>query len=180
MVTGNTKWNVLTANVDASLAAAGKETATALDSTNPDLRPFSARGGKLIMYHGWDDPAISPWNSIVYYQSVQKTMSPEKTESFMRLYMAPGVEHCVGGPGPSSFGQLGISTSGGPKYGMFDALVDWVEKDAPAGTVIATKYAPDNKVLMTRPLCPYPAVAKYKGTGDTNDAANFACSKDGE
>jgi tannase/feruloyl esterase len=180
MVTGNTKWNVLTANVDASLAAAGKETATALDSTNPDLRPFSARGGKLIMYHGWDDPAISPWNSIAYYQSVQKTMSPEKTESFMRLYMAPGVEHCVGGPGPSSFGQLGISTSGGPKYGMFDALVDWVEKDAPAGTVIATKYAPDNKVLMTRPLCPYPAVAKYKGTGDTNDAANFACSRDGE
>jgi Tannase and feruloyl esterase len=96
----------------------------------------------------------------------------------MRLYMAPGMEHCAGGPGPSAFGQLGIATSNGPKYGVFDALVDWVEKDVPAGNVIATKYTPDNKVLMTRPLCPYPAIAKYKGTGDSNDAANFACSKE--
>ena len=85
------------------------------------------------MYHGWNDPAISPWNSIAYYQSVQKTMGAEKTESFMRLYMAPGMEHCAGGPGPSAFGQLGIPTSNGPKYGVFDALVDWVEKDVPAG-----------------------------------------------
>jgi hypothetical protein len=180
MVTGDTKWNILTANVDASLAAATKETATALNSTNPDLSPFSARGGKLIIYHGWNDPAISPWGSIHYYQSVQKTMSPEKAESFLRLYMVPGMEHCVGGPGAAAFGQLGIPTSQGPKYGVFDALVDWVEKDIPAKDVIATKYAPDNKVMMTRPLCPYPAVAKYKGSGDTNDAANFACTKDSE
>jgi Tannase and feruloyl esterase len=180
MVTGDTKWNILTANVDASLAAANKETAAALDSTNPDLSPFSARGGKLIMYHGWNDPAISPWNSIAYYQSVQKTMGAEKAESFMRLYMVPGMEHCVGGPGPAAFGQLGIPTGTGPKYGVFDALVDWVEKDVPAKDVIATKYTPDNKVMMTRPLCPYPAIAKYKGSGDTNDAANFACTKDGE
>ncbi len=180
MVTGNTKWNILTADVDASLAAASKETATALNSTNPDLRPFSARGGKLIMYHGWNDPAISPWGSVMYYQSVQKTMGAEKTDSFMRLYMAPGMEHCTGGPGPSAFGQLGIPTSSGPKYGVFDALVDWVEKGVPAENVIATKYTPDNKVMLTRPLCPYPAVAKYKGAGDTNDAANFTCSKDSE
>jgi feruloyl esterase len=151
-----------------------------LDSTNPDLSPFSARGGKLIMYHGWNDPAISPWNSIAYYQNVRKTMGAEKAESFLRLYMVPGMEHCVGGPGPAAFGQLGISTSTGPKYGVFDALVDWVEKDVPAKDVIATKYTPDNKVMMTRPLCPYPAIAKYKGTGDTNDAANFSCTKDGE
>jgi Tannase and feruloyl esterase len=180
MVTGDAKWSLLQADVDASLAAAIKETSTALDSTNPDLSPFSARGGKLIMYHGWDDPAISPWNSIAYYQSVQKTMSPEKTDSFMRLYMAPGVEHCVGGPGPSSFGQMGLATAVGPKYGIFDVLVDWVEKGVPAADVIATKYTPDNKVLMARPLCPYPAVAKYKGAGDTNDASNFACSKPAE
>ena len=179
MVTGDPKWNVLRADVDASLAAAGKETAADLDSTSPDLSQFSARGGKLIMYHGWNDPAISPWNSIAYYQSVQQTMGREKTESFLRLYMAPGMEHCVGGPGPAAFGQLGIATSKGPKYGVFDALVDWVEKGVPAEQVIATKYtsAPngENKATMTRPLCPYPAVAKYKGTGDTNDAANFAC-----
>jgi hypothetical protein len=180
MVTGNTKWNLLTADVDASLAAANKETATALNSTNPDLSPFAARGGKLIMYHGWDDPAISPWGSIDYYQSVQKTMGAEKTDSFMRLYMAPGMEHCTGGPGPSAFGQLGIPTTNGPKYGVFEALVGWVEKDVPAGQVIATKYTPDNKVVGTRPLCPYPAIAKYKGSGDIKDAANFACGKNSE
>jgi Tannase and feruloyl esterase len=178
MVTNDPKFNILTADVAASLQLAIKATATALDSTNPDLSAFKARGGKLIMYHGWNDPAISPWNSIAYYTSVQKTMGAETASSFTRLYMVPGMEHCAGGPGPAAFGQLGIPTTNGPKYGVFDALVGWVEKGDPADTVMATKYAPDNKVEMTRPLCPYPAVAKYKGTGDTNDAANFGCGKD--
>jgi hypothetical protein len=182
MVTNDPKWNPLTADVDASLQQAVKTTAAELDSTSSDLSQFAARGSKLILYHGWNDPAISPWNSIAYYESVQKAMTPEKAETFLRLYMVPGMEHCVGGPGPAAFGQLGIPTSTGPKYGVFDALVDWVEKDVPAETVTATKYAPapdgTNKVAMTRPLCPYPAVAKYKGTGDTNDAANFACGKE--
>jgi Tannase and feruloyl esterase len=129
------------------------------------------------MYHGWDDPAISPWNSISYYENVQKTMGEADAASFLRLYMVPGMEHCAGGPGPAAFGQLGIATTNGPKYGVFDALVDWVEKGTPPETVIATKYQPhsDTKVIMTRPLCPYPALATYKGAGDTNDAANFAC-----
>jgi feruloyl esterase len=177
MVTGDPQWNILTADVDASLQAAIKQTVTELDATNPDLSRFHARGGKLIIYHGWNDPAISPWNSITYYQSVQKTMGDAEADVFLRLYMAPGMEHCAGGPGPAAFGQLGIPTTNGPKYGVFDALVGWVEKGVPAETVIATKYTPDNKVMMTRPLCPYPAVAKYRGTGDTNDAANFACRK---
>ena len=182
MVTGDPHWNALTANVDASLAAATKETAAALDATNPDLSQFSSRSGKLIMYHGWNDPAISPWNSIAYYQNVQTTMGADKAESFTRLYMVPGMEHCLGGPGPSAFGQLGIPTSQEPKYGVFDALVDWVEKGVPPSEVIATKYTTtaggEHKATMTRPLCPYPAVAKYKGSGDTNDAANFACNKE--
>jgi hypothetical protein len=178
MVTGDPKWNILTADVGASLQQAIKKTAGDLDSTNPDLSDLRARGGKLIMYHGWNDAAISPWNSIAYYQSVQKTMGEADAASFLRLYLAPGMEHCAGGPGPASFGQLGIPTTNGPKYGVFDALVDWVEKGTPPDTVIATKYEPqDNKVVMTRPLCPYPAVATYKGTGDTNEASNFACSK---
>jgi hypothetical protein len=104
-------------------------------------------------------------------------MGDAEASGFLRLYMVPGMEHCAGGPGPAAFGQLGIPTTGGPKYGVFDALVDWVEKGVPAENVIATKYSPDNKVTMTRPLCPYPALAKYKGTGDTNDAASFACTK---
>jgi len=182
MVTGDPKWNVLTANVDASLKQAISVTAADLDATSPDISRFVARGGKLILYHGWNDPAISPWNSIAYYESVQKQMGEKETESFLRLYMAPGVEHCLGGPGPDSFGQLGLPTATGPKYGVFDALVDWVEKSVPAGTVVATKYVPgtngENKVAMTRPLCAYPSVAKYKGTGDTGDAANFSCVKE--
>ncbi len=177
MVADDPKWNILTADVAASLQAATRKTAAELDATNPDLGGLRARGGKLIMYHGWNDPAISPWNSIAYYQSVQKAMGDSEASGFLRLYMVPGMEHCVGGPGPSALGQLGIATTGGPKYGVFDALVDWVEKDTPAETVVATKYGPDNKAAMTRPLCPYPAVAKYKGAGDTNDAANFVCSK---
>jgi hypothetical protein len=177
MVTGDPKWNILTADVGALLQQAIKTTAGDLDSTNPDLSGLRARGGKLIMYHGWDDPAISPWNSISYYENVQKTMGEADAASFLRLYMVPGMEHCAGGPGPAACGQLGIATTNGPKYGVFDALVDWVEKGTPPETVIATKYQPhsDTKVIMTRPLCPYPALATYKGAGDTNDAANFAC-----
>ena len=104
-------------------------------------------------------------------------MGDTETSQFVQLYMVPGMEHCAGGPGPSAFGQLGIATTNGPKYGVFDALVDWVEKSAPPQQVIATKFAADKKAVMTRPLCPYPELAKYKGAGDTNDAANFACTK---
>ena len=182
MVTGAPKWNVLTANVDESLKQAAATTGAELNATNSDLSRFAAHGGKLIVYHGWNDPAISPWNSIHYYESVEKQMSAEKASSFIRLYMAPGVAHCVGGPGPSSFGQFGLATTGASKYGIFDSLVDWVEKSTPPESVVATKYAPGadgaNKVAMTRPLCPYPQVAKYKGTGDSNDAANFSCAKE--
>ncbi len=181
MVMNDPKLNVLAADVSTLLQQATKMTAQDLDATNADLGAFKARGGKLILYHGWNDPAISPWNSIAYYGSVQKAMSPAVASSFVRLYMAPGMEHCAGGPGPAAFGQLGIPTTGGPKFGVFDALVDWVEKDVPAGQVVATKYATGEgapRVLMTRPLCPYPAIARYKGTGDTNAASSFACRKD--
>jgi feruloyl esterase len=177
MVTEDPKWNVLTADASASFQQATQKTADALDSTNPDLSRFRARGGKLILYHGWNDPAISPWNSIAYYEKVQKTIGEKETAEFVQLYMVPGMEHCAGGPGPASFGQLGIPTTGGPKYGVFDALVDWVEKDVRAEKVIATKYSLENKAVMTRPLCPYPQQAKYKGAGDTSDAANFVCSQ---
>jgi Tannase and feruloyl esterase len=177
MVTGDPKLNLLTANVDQLWHESEAKTAADVDAVNPDLKPFSARGGKLILYHGWNDPAISPWNSIAYYESVQKATAG--ANSFLRLYMVPGMEHCAGGPGPASFGQLGIPTTNGPKYGVFDALVNWVEKDVAPTSVITTKYGPGEgaKVVMTRPLCPYPAIAIYNGTGDTNQAANFTCTK---
>jgi feruloyl esterase len=181
IVTGDPKWNVLTADIDETLRQSNEKSAADLDSTSSDLRQFAGRGGKLILYHGWNDPAISPWNTIAYYKEVQKTMGVEKADSFTRLYMIPGMEHCAGGPGPSSFGQFGMGTAKGPANGLFDSLQDWVEKGSPADDVVATKYAQGAggamKAVMTRPLCAYPAVAKYKGSGDSNDAANFTCEK---
>jgi len=178
MVSGDPKWNVLTANVDQSLQQAIARTSSELDATNPDLSRFATRGGKLIVYHGWNDPAISPWNSVAYYKSVQQQMGEDKADSLMRLYMVPGMEHCTSGPGADSFGQLGIPTATGSKYGLFDSLVDWVEKGSPADNVVATKDEQGGKVEMSRPLCAYPKIAKYKGSGDTTDAANFSCASD--
>jgi feruloyl esterase len=180
IVTGDPKWNPLTVDLEDSVRQSTQKTAADLDSTNPDLSRFAAHGGKLIIYHGWNDPAISPWNTIAYYKSVQRQMGAQKVDSFASLYMAPGVEHCVGGPGPSAFGQLGIPTAKDSKFGIFDALEDWVEKDTPPPEIVATKYDADEKgarkPVMTRPLCPYPQVAKYNGSGDPNDAASFACT----
>jgi feruloyl esterase len=106
-------------------------------------------------------------------------MGAKKTGDFMRLYMVPGMEHCAGGPGPSSFGQLGLTTATGSEYGVYTALEQWVEKSIPPTEVVATKYSgegPAKKAKMTRPLCAYPQIAKYNGAGDTNDSASFVCS----
>ena len=180
MVTGDPKWNPLTVDPEQALRQSREKEAADLDATDPDLTKFSAHGGKLILYHGWNDQAISPWNTINYYKSVQQKMGDARAESFLRLYMAPGVEHCAGGPGPSFFGQFGLQTAAEPSYGLFDSLVSWVEKATPEENITATKYGPGENgaphVVMTRPLCAYPTVPKYSGSGDTNDAANFTCA----
>jgi feruloyl esterase len=175
MILDDPQWNGFTADVDASLKEADEKTARILNATDPDLSRFAAHGGKLILYHGWNDPAISPLNTISYYGSVGAKLGEQKEASFVRLYMAPGMEHCAGGPGPSAFGQLGIPSAKGEKYGAFTALEDWVEAGKVPGEIIATRYSAPGKVQMTRPLCPYPQVAKYNGTGDADDAASFAC-----
>lgn len=182
MVFEDPSWSYFHAKVDDVVRAADRKTASILNATDPDLHRFQARGGKLILYHGWNDPAIAPLNAIDYYKSVQSKMNPQVTSQFVRLYMAPGLQHCIGGPGASAFGQLGVATAKGPKYGIYDALEAWVEKGTAPRDVTATKYAGDGtqKVLMTRPLCPYPEVAKYKGSGDTNDSDNFACASPGQ
>lgn len=179
MVTGDPKANVLAIGEDELLRASKEKGAADLDATNPDLSRFQARGGKLILYHGWNDPAISPSNTISYFESVQRQMGAGQTASFVRLYMVPGMEHCTGGPGASGFGQLGIPTASGSKFGVFDQLENWVEKGSDSGEVIATKYGAGKDGAMekvfTRPLCAWPSVARYSGSGDPNDAANFSC-----
>ncbi|HEV2349780.1 MAG TPA: tannase/feruloyl esterase family alpha/beta hydrolase [Terriglobia bacterium] len=179
MVYAKAGWDFKTFDIDQATRLADAKTADALNSTNPDLTPFMKRGGKLILYHGWSDAAISPLYTIDYYQSVQTKMGRRSTASFTRLFMAPGMQHCGGGPGPSIFGQDPGDPASDAEHNIYIALEQWVEKGSAPSSVIATKYVQDNRsqgVQMTRPLCPYPQIAKYKGSGDTNDAANFACA----
>jgi hypothetical protein len=171
-------WAVKTFSLDRDLAQAEALTAHALNAIDPDLKPFVARGGKLILYQGWSDPATPPLNTINYYQSVTTTMGKSGAASFVRLFMVPGMEHCGGGPGPNYFGQDG-DERGGPESRIYAAIEQWVEKNVAPTHIIATKYANSAKsqgdVKMTRPLCAFPQVAKYKGSGDINNAANFTC-----
>ena len=179
MVYEKADWDPKTFQLDAALKLAESKTVQALNATNPDLKPFMARGGKLILYHGWSDAAIPAPNSINYYESVVKTIGQGNTDSFLRLYMVPGMQHCAGGPGASSFGEDNGPVPNDPEHNIFNALEDWVEKGAAPSRIVATKFvegANPAKVQMTRPLCPYPQVAKYKGTGDPDQASSFVCA----
>ena len=133
-----------------------------LSPRDPDLRPYKNRGGKLIMYHGWADPAISAYGTLDYHDKVvQAVGGAREADTFLRTYFVPGMHHCSGGPGPNSFEML-------------PALEDWVERGVAPARIIAS-HVIDGKVVRTRPLCPHPQVAKYAGSGDVNDAANFRC-----
>jgi Tannase and feruloyl esterase len=182
MVYRDAHWDPKTFNVDDGLKLAIERTATAVNSTDPNLKAFAAHGGKLILYHGWNDAGISPLSTIDYYGKVVATNSNAQT--FTRLFMAPGMQHCSGGPGPSSFGQGGWRPGAGPddaQHNLYRALEDWVDQGVAPEQVIAAKIEADEKtgakIVMTRPLCAYPKHAKYIGNGDTNDAANFTCSE---
>jgi feruloyl esterase len=178
MVYGNPDWDFKTLDVDRDFKAASKRMAPILDATNPDLRRFQARGGKLILYHGWSDAAIPGQNTINYFRSVQKKMGADNTAKFVRLFMAPGVQHCAGGSGANVFGQAGPPQRDAD-HDIGAALERWVEQGVAPERVVATRYKGQTAatgVDKTRPLCAYPMVARYKGSGNTNDAANFACA----
>ncbi|MGC2829268.1 MAG: tannase/feruloyl esterase family alpha/beta hydrolase [Candidatus Acidiferrum sp.] len=179
MVYDDANWDYKKASLDGAVAAADKKFAGVLNATDADLRPFRAHGGKLIIYHGWNDAAISALNSINYFESVENKMGRQEADSFVRLFMVPGMQHCGGGPGPDIFGQFGMSPVKDAQHDIYMALEQWVEKGEAPSTVIATKPPSGNGLgarVMTRPLCAFPQVAKYKGTGDSNDAANFVCA----
>jgi feruloyl esterase len=135
-----------------------------IGTDNPDLTAFRARGGKAILWHGWADQLITPEGTIDYYSRVQQQMGgPKSTSEFIRLFMAPGVAHCAGGAGPQPTGQL-------------EALLAWVEDGRAPETLKAVRRDQAGAAMRSRPLCAYPLVLKYKGTGSTDDAASFACS----
>jgi hypothetical protein len=180
MVYDDPHWDFKTFTVDDGLTTAIAKTAKALNATDPNLKPFSSRGGKLILYHGWNDPAISPLSTIDYYQQVQQANS--NADSFVRLFLVPGMQHCYAGPGASSFGQFGWRPGTGPddvQHDIYRALEQWVDGGMAPEQVIAAKIESDGKsapkLTMTRPVCAYPKEPKYNGSGDTSDAANFSC-----
>jgi tannase/feruloyl esterase len=180
MVYGRPDWNSDGFELESDLRAAVEKTAQALDATDANLDPFRARGGKLILYHGWEDPAIPATSTINYYDEVVSRVGRRNADVFVRLYLAPGVQHCAGGPGPDAFGQMDEWSSDEPTHTLRVALEQWVEKGAAPSRVIASKFAgegPARKTTMTRPLCPYPLEARYVGKADANDAASFACAR---
>ncbi|MGH9406890.1 MAG: tannase/feruloyl esterase family alpha/beta hydrolase [Terriglobia bacterium] len=172
-------WNPRSLNFESDMTLTDKKLASVLNATDPNLSRFEARGGKLILYHGWADAAIPPMNTVNYFKSVVGAMGEKQTGKFVRLYMVPGMQHCGGGVGPDSFGAA-PSVNVDAEHSMFDSLELWVEHGTAPGAIIATKrsnpFNPGSVVQMTCPLCPYPEVARYKGSGDTNQAANFICA----
>jgi hypothetical protein len=192
-VYNDASWSDLKLNVDTTPADAEKAVGQYLNATDLNFTEFKKRGGKYIQWHGLADGLVTPLGSIDYYQRVVAAQGGskgkdwpagnidsaglEKTQQFYRLFLAPGVSHCGGGPGPNQLGQAG--GDGDAEHDIVVALEQWVEKRTPPTRIVATKFVGDDRtkgVAMTRPLCAYPQAAKYKGTGDTNDAANFVCA----
>lgn len=152
-------WDASTFDFDAGgqqLAALG----SLVDAVDPDLSDFAARGAKLLMYFGWSDPLLMPQMGVDYYEAALEANGPS-TADFFRLFMMPGVFHCGGGYGPDRFDGM-------------TSLIEWVENGTPPDAIQASQVE-DGKVIRSRPLCPYPQVARYNGLGDVNNASNFTC-----
>jgi feruloyl esterase len=156
----NANWDWKTFNFDSDMVRGDRPENVVMNATDPNLKAFFSHGGKLLLYHGWSDPNVPTLNTIKYYKSVIDTMGAGASTS-VRLFLEPGMGHCGGGEGPNVFDKVG-------------ALEQWVEKGIAPARLMAS-HSTGGKVDRTRPLCPYPQVARYKGSGSVDDAGNFAC-----
>jgi len=180
-------WDIRSMDFDRDVRVSDEKVAPIFNATNPDLCSFRAHGGKLLQYHGWGDSAIVPTSSIEYHEAVRSFLSsvPDPRSSstsvddFYRLFMVPGMAHCGQGVGPVHFGNDAAPAPGatGPDRDVFAALEAWVERGVAPSRLIGSGPSPlEPTTTMTRPLCPYPQQPLYKGSGNTNDAANFVCA----
>jgi tannase/feruloyl esterase len=159
LVFGDSTWDYT--RYDLSHAAADTKTINALLSpTNPDLSAFAKRGGKLILAHGWSDPALNPQMTIDYFEAVRQR--DRSAAQYTRLFMLPGVTHCGGGTGCDV-------------ADWYSVIRNWVERGDAPERIVAKKLGQDGRVIRTRPLCAYPRSASYNGTGSTDDEASFSC-----
>lgn len=157
----NPDWNWRTFDFDKDNDRFNRPEYLIMNATDPHLEKFLARGGKLLLYHGWADQNVSPYMTVQYFESVRQTLGTARTDGSVRLFMEPGMAHCGGGEGPNTFDKAG-------------ALDRWVEEGQAPASIVAS-HSTAGQVDRTRPLCPYPQVARYKGSGSIDDAANFAC-----
>ncbi len=156
-------WTPATFDPDKDTAQLLRDLGPTLNSLDPNLNAFKDRGGKLILYHGGADPGLSPYNTLDYVASVEGKLGKSAADTFVRTYLAPGMGHCGGGSGPSVFDTM-------------TPLVTWVERGEMPKEIIAAQPGPGGKVVRSRPLCPYPQVARYKGSGAAvEEAASFEC-----
>jgi feruloyl esterase len=172
-----TDWDPASLNIVKELKAIDKAMPD-LKANDPRVKPFKDRGGKIIIYQGWMDPSVIASQSIDYYKSIEKTFGDEsEIRAFLRLFMVPGMHHCSGGEATDHFGgSMSSDAIGDPDHDCLSAVVRWVEEGIAPDRIIASKMV-SGKVIRTRPLCPYPEQAVYKGTGSTDDAANFECRR---
>lgn len=154
-------WDPLGFDFDADLARARAVADKLYDASSPDLSEFVARGGKIILWHGWSDGIIPARGTVDYYNKAVAALGAGKAAGHLRLFMAPGVNHCRGGEGADRFDHIG-------------ALEDWIEHGRAPGRLIAARKL-ESGAERTRPLCPWPQYARYRGTGDGEDAASYDC-----
>lgn len=163
MVHDDPKWTLDQFDLDRDYALARERIAPIINVEDPDISAFTRRGGKLIIYQGWDDPAITPGSTLKYYEDVRGAIGEATADRHVRLFMVPGMAHCGGGPGTTSFD-------------MQSALEDWVERGKAPERVIASKPdVPAGEPPLTRPLCAWPRTAHYEGSGSPREAESFTC-----
>jgi feruloyl esterase len=179
----NPEWKFRQFDFDRDTALADEKLGPITNATDPNLEEFRRMGHKLIYYHGAADPLIPAQNGIDYYeQVVAAEKGLERTQGFFRAFLVPGLYHCAGGPGATAFGGSlpPPATQLDADHDMVSAVARWVEKGVAPEKIVATKYVDNNPtkgIALQRPLCAYPQVARYKGSGDVNDAGSFACTK---